>query len=129
MKKLTAILLAVLLIVFNLGINVSATDAGNNTVIVDNVTVIFENDSSFSDDEKQAIAQFLVNNTDIQTYGLLCSIFGHDNTTEIAVTITHCVNSTAPRCLEECWQVTTCSRCNETESTRISYSYINCCSE
>ena len=99
-------------------------------ITIDNIDVIFDNDSSLSTEEKQTIAEYLVNGTtNVQTYGLICNVFGHKNSTEYVTTITHCAYSTAPRCLDEQWEIVTCSRCNNTETTRIAFSLVDCCPE
>lgn len=105
-----------------------AIEPTSYVVTIDNVSVIFSTNSNLTENEKHLIAEHLIyGESDIQTYGLLCNLFGHKNTTEIVTTITHCVNSTVPRCLEEYWEIQICSRCDNVESTVIDYNYINCC--
>ena len=99
-----------------------------NTITINNVDIIFDDNSILETEEKQLVAEHLVNGkNNTQTYGLICNVFGHKNTTEYVTTITHCAYSTAPRCLEEEWEIITCSRCGNTETTRLSFFMINCC--
>lgn len=125
-------ILMLMTIVLSMGIcfPTFAIESDCNVIIINNVEVIFDSGSSLSNEEKQNIAEYLTNgNSDVQPYGLICNIFGHKNTTEYVITITHCVNSSIPRCLEECWEVITCSRCGNTETVRLDYNYIDCCPE
>ena len=111
-------------------INILATDTHPNIITLGNIDVVFATDSNFTENEKQFIANhILYGDTNTETYGLICNLFGHKTTTEVVVTTTHKVNDTRPRCLEECWEVTACSRCDYVETTRLSYGYKNCCPE
>lgn len=124
MKKISILIITTALL-FCFCIN---TSADNEIIKLDNVDVIFDATSDLSFEDKQIIAELLVRgNSDIQTYGLICNIFGHKNTTEYVTTVTHCVNSTVPRCLEETWEIIVCSRCDNTETNRLGHAYINCC--
>lgn len=124
MKRIALILLTAICITcfcFNISAENSATDIAN-------IEVVFDKTSELSYEQKQIITEYFVNEkNEAQTYGLMCNLFGHKNTTEIVTTITHCASSTAPRCLEETWEVTTCSRCDNVETLRIGYAYKNCC--
>lgn len=127
MKKLTAIALTIILILFVL-IPASANEGSSTVFEVNGVTVLFEDNSAFSTEEKQYIAQMLVyGNESISTYGLTCTLFGHKFTEEYVTTITHCVKDTNPRCLKETFKVSTCSRCGYTTSEKINQVYIDCC--
>lgn len=102
----------------------------SNVVSLDDIDVIFDENSAWTFNEMQAIAKHLVYGTEnAQAYGLVCNIFGHKNTTEYVTTITHSAYTTAPRCLEEQWELTVCSRCDNTESRRIAFTLIFCCPE
>lgn len=127
MKKILALSLALVLLA-SLCVSVSAETAENHIVHLEGVDVIFEETSSLSAEAKQRVAEQLVyGESSVTTYGLMCTLFGHKTTTEIVTTISHRVNATSPRCLEETWQVVTCSRCDYTESTCIASSMIDCC--
>ena len=130
MKKQTTLLLLVFALTISFCLHISAEGLDNNTIIIDNVHVIFSRNSALTDVEKQFIANHIVyGSSNAQTYGLICNLFGHKNTTEYVTTITHGINSTVPRCLEEEWKLIICSRCENVEETRLGYSYINCCPE
>ncbi len=127
MKRVLLPILA-LLCMLNFCLHASASEDSLQVVTIHNVDIIFEENSTLSDEEKQTIALLLISEeSGSQTYGLICNVFGHKNSTEIVTTITHCVNDANPRCLQERWEVVTCSRCGNTETTRIAYSLISCC--
>ena len=88
-------------------------------------------DASFSADKHEVIAQRLLSlaEDEVQTYGLMCTLFGHKfETSEISV-ITHKVYQYAPRCKDEAYDVSICTRCDYQEQTLITTSYIDCCHE
>ena len=129
MKKLISILLVSVLMVSTC-ISVSADEIAGNTYNIDNVTVIFDQNSQFSNEKQEAIANLLVNpEYGVATAGIICNLFGHKNTSETVVTITHCYNVESPRCLQEFFTVTTCSRCDESTVERTGFNYITCCPE
>ena len=111
-------------------VGVSADEATGNRYTVDGVTVVFDADSQFSVEQQEAIANLLVHpEYGTSTAGLMCTLFGHKNTSETAITITHKYNVESPRCLQENFVVTSCSRCGESTVERVSYKYISCCPE
>ncbi len=128
MKKLLSMILVIVMCV-TLCIGASASGASENVIVIDNVEVIFDSTSTLSTVEKQAIAAYLVcGDSDVQTYNLMCTLFGHQNTTEYVTTITHCAQEQSPRCLRKIWEVNTCTRCDSSvESTVIGKQYIDCC--
>lgn len=127
MKKVLLPILA-LFCILSFCLHASASEDVLHVITINNVDIIFEEDSTLSDEAKQSIALLLTKEESCtQTYGLICNVFGHKNSTEIVTTITHCVNDANPRCLQERWEIVTCSRCGNTETTRIAYSLINCC--
>ncbi len=129
MKKFVSILLVTVLMI-SASISVSADEMSGNTYNIDNVTVIFDENSQFSNEKQEAIANLLVNpEYGVATAGILCNLLGHKNTTETVVTITHCYNVESPRCMQEIFAVTTCSRCDESTVERLGYSFITCCPE
>lgn len=129
MKKATLIFLVIMLTI-GATIGVSADSNTGNTYQIDNVTVIFDEGSQLSAEQQENIAQLLVNpEYGVTQANLICNIFGHKNTTEGVSTITHKVLAESPRCLEEFFTITTCSRCNESTVERTGYRYISCCPE
>lgn len=129
MKKILVVLLAIVL-TFGATLGVSADDVIGNTYQIENVTVIFDTDSQFSSEQQEIIAELLVNpEYGVSQANLICNIFGHKNTSETVITITHKAKANSPRCLQENFTVTTCSRCNESTVERNSLFYITCCPE
>ena len=132
MKKSKVILIVIIVVMLMVSatLSASADNTVGNTYQVDNVTVIFDVDSQLSSGQQEAIADLLVNpEYGVAQANLICNIFGHKNTSETVVTITHKVLAESPRCLQENFTVTTCSRCNESTVERNSYAYISCCPE
>ena len=124
------ILLSVVVLVIGSMLGVSAYEPVVNTYQIDGVTVIFDADSQLSEEQQEMIAQLLVNSEyGVSQANLICNIFGHKNTQEGVTTITHKVLAESPRCLQENFIITTCSRCNESTVERVSYAYISCCPE
>lgn len=129
MKKILVILLTIVL-TFGATLGVSADDIIGNTYQIENVTVIFDTDSQLSNEQQEIIADLLVNpEYGVSQANLICNIFGHKNTSETVITITHKAKTNSPRCLQENFTVTTCSRCNESTVERNSLFYITCCPE
>ena len=129
MKKITIILIVIIL-TFSATLSVSADETIGNTYKIENVTVIFEVDSQLTNEQQEMIAQLLVNpEYGVSQANLICNIFGHKNTLEGVTTITHCASATAPRCFQENFTITTCSRCDESTVERNSFAYIFCCPE
>ena len=129
MKKVFAILLT-LTILTTLSLSVHATTETGNVYEIENVSIIFDSNSTFDSEKQEYIANYLVfPEYGISTAGLMCTLFGHKNTSETVITITHKVVETSPRCLKETFSVTTCSRCDETSTVRTGFSYITCCPE
>ena len=129
MKKLLTTLLATILVLCAC-FSSSANQAVGNVYEIGDKTIIFDEASAFSVEEQQHIAELIVNpENQASTYGLVCTLFGHKNTSETVVSITHCVEPKSPRCLQELFAVTTCSRCDESTVVSTGYSYITCCPE
>ena len=129
MKRIGLIVIVIVLTFFGT-IGVSADQSIGNTYQVENVTVIFDADSQLSVEQQERIAQLLVNSEyGVSQANLICDIFGHKNTQEGVSTITHKAKSNSPRCLQEFFTITTCSRCNESTVERDGMCYISCCPE
>ena len=92
--------------------------------------VIFDENSIFTEEEKQIIEASFLEKDDGNTtepYGVMCTLFGHDYKSETTKVIRHKVYANAPRCVEEWYDTKTCTRCSDTQSTLLSYSRIDCC--
>lgn len=128
MKKINIILVICLSLVI-MTVPASAVEIQGNIYTEQNATVMFDADSSFTLEEQQHITELLVYGEDTTNpYGLSCTLFGHNYESEIVTLINHRVRTTAPRCLEEKYKVSKCSKCGDTQQTLLSASYINCCS-
>ena len=129
MKRIVAIVMFVTLAIFST-LGVSADTSVGNTYQIEDVTVVFDANSQLSVEQQEMIAQLLVNpEYGVSQANLICNIFGHKNTVEGVTTITHKAKANNPRCLQELFTITTCSRCNESTVERNAMSYITCCPE
>ena len=129
MKKIGLITIVIVLLLFST-IGVSAEQTMGNIYQIKDVTIIFDSNSQLSVEQQAKIAQLLANpENGVAPANLICNIFGHKNQTEGVSTITHKVSATSPRCLEEMFTITICSRCDETTVERNAYYYITCCPE
>ena len=124
MKRIISILICSALL---LSLSLSSVSASETTSEENHIEFIFEDD--LSDELKAKIeAHLLGESTNPNARGFLCNIFGHDLVSSSTTQITHKVQPTAPRCLEEIYKVEACEDCDYVKSTLISSDYINCCS-
>lgn len=126
MKKIIRFIFAVSICVCLLatGLTVAAYDVIN----YDNIEVIFKQNSVFSDTEKDIISKsFFEEDKSNETYGLKCILFGHDYKTECVSVIQHKVSESNPRCINEIYETQICEDCSDTQSTLISWEFIECC--
>lgn len=129
MKKIGLIAIVIVLTFFST-IGVSADQAIGNSYQIDNVTVVFDANSQLTPEQEERIVQLLINSEyGVAQANLICNIFGHKNSSEGVSTVTHKVSATDPRCLEEFFTITICSRCDETTVERNGMRYIPCCPE
>ena len=129
MKK-TAVILMFIALTFCATMGVSADSNTEAIYQIDDVTVVFDVNSQLSSEQQELIANLLVHpEYGVEQANLICDIFGHKNTSETVITITHKVFEESPRCFQENFAVTTCSRCNASSVVRTSYAYISCCPE
>lgn len=80
-----------------LAIGITATTT--NHVSEANIEVIFYDNSIFNEYEMNPVINSFQGGEHIQTYGLLCTLFGHDYKMERVFTIEHKVYKAAPSCL------------------------------
>ncbi len=66
--------------------------------------------------------------TESQTRGLMCDLFGHKLQTGNSIETAHQARATAPRCLQNTYYYEICSRCDYNTLTLTNSIYINCCS-
>ena len=131
MKKITCILICVLMLMTSMCIWVSATSENNAySYEIDNTifTVEFE-DNNLSSEEQVVVAEKLIglNNAEMQTYGLGCTLFGHDYKYTTVSVVQHKVNKYVPRCKKQTYDVTYCEDCDYAEETLKAINYIDCC--
>lgn len=130
MKKILTVVIAILFL-FSFSMSVSA-DSVIYVYEIGNTAVIFDENTFFSATERENIAQLIVsrNSNDSISYALLCVISGHDYSQyESVTTITHRADDKAPRCLQERFLISKCSRCEHYKTERTSFCYISCCPE
>lgn len=130
MKKVLVVFLA-FIIALTLPMTIFATNVAGDTYTINGITIVFADNSSFTDQEQSVIAELIANGEEnhlFATYNLMCTLFGHKTTTETIGVIEHCVSATAPRCIETVQDVTMCTRCETViDIYVISSNYIFCC--
>lgn len=130
MKKIISVFLVVTLFTLSATIITSATKNPTVVITTDDAeyTVEFES-TTLSEEQREAIAHNLVFGKDdtVQTYGLMCTLFGHKTEENKVSVITHKVRTSSPRCKREMYAVTICTRCDYQEQELTSTSYIVCC--
>lgn len=131
MKKAISTLIASCIIIMSLCVIATAEGTDNNTYTFEtddaHYTVEF-NDNNLTEQQQMRIAERLVGTDDmVQTYGLGCTLFGHDYKYTSANVITHKYRSTDPRCKKDIYDVKYCEDCDYTEQTLSSTVYIVCC--
>jgi hypothetical protein len=113
----------------------SVASASNETSVyeyeINNVeyTVEFE-DKSVSPEKMEMIAETLLGLRDdsSQTYGLGCTLFGHDWLTKTVFVTEHKVYTTTPRCLRHTYNITYCEDCDKVKEEKlVSSAYVDCC--
>ena len=93
----------------------------------ENITVEFAEDSSFTHDIRQMIADSIVYDIPIaQTYSL-CWLLGHDFYTESVSALYHKKSEYDPRCQYELYDVTKCTNCDYVYAVLSDSRYISCC--
>ena len=93
------------------------------------VTIIFPEETTLTKAEQERITQYLLTGEQPLSRNIICDLLGHNMSlsgTGLKV-ISHRVRSTNPRCLEETYDVYTCSRCSHISSTLIGRSPMSCC--
>lgn len=92
------------------------------------ISVVFCENSLLTKQQKEVVENKLSGreNKSVER-NILCTVLGHNYTSEIISTITHKVNQQAPRCKKIRYLVNICTRCSDTQTEVLSVSYINCC--
>lgn len=128
MKKIIAFILAVITVFSIMSISVYAEEAESTvTVTVGETNFVFDADTSEEFRSKFIAHYFGHDGEGAATYGLTCTLFGHDLESSIITAITHKVRATAPRCLRERYDTEACKRCDYANAVLIDATYIGCC--
>lgn len=131
MKKIISLVMVIVSLFSVMSMSVYAEDTNENTVsvVVNETEFIFDGETSEDFREKAIAVYFEDNNSEAGTYGLTCTLFGHDFEESIVLAIIHKDKATDPRCLEETYKMEACTRCTYARKTLMCASYISCCDE
>ena len=126
-KNLFAILLAITVLSCSIVLPTSAKESTENNI---NVEIIINEEVSA--ETRAKIENFFANGepaTDngVSSYGLTCTLFGHNIKVSSVSAITHKVRASAPRCKKETYDYEECTRCDYEKATLIATEYIYCC--
>lgn len=132
MKKLTKTLALLFALVFAFAPVIHATNSTYN--YYDGNTEVRITHGGLSEEKLLFLAQLLTegeNNADIQTYGIMCTLFGHKLVTTANTVTTHMVYDTYPHCECKSYITDICERnnCNYAETQLISTEKVGCCVE
>ncbi len=128
MKRIFAILLVLTLLACTCALPVSA----KNTTKEESEIEIVINDE-VSEETKAKIERYFANGEPAEddgatTYGLTCTLFGHNIKISSVSAVTHKVRATSPRCLKKTYDYEECTRCDYEKATLVCSEYIGCCS-
>ncbi len=125
-KRIAALIIAISTLICMMVIPANAAEDKTHN----HVEIIIENENVSEETKQKAIA-FYTNGgeeTDgASTYGVTCTLLGHNLETSRVTKITHKAKTTAPRCLKKIYNYSTCTRCDYETSTLVSSTYISCC--
>lgn len=130
MKKIIALIMVVVSLFGVMSVSAGAEGASEDTVTVTVNETMFIFDADTSEDfREKVIAHYFNGENDgaATTYGIMCTAFGHKTESSVVFAVTHKVRDTSPRCRQEIYEVTTCSRCDYLKSEKIDSKYIVCC--
>ena len=130
MKKLTKIFALLLAMVFAFAPAAHATNTmytyrnGNTEVHIMH--------GGLSEEKLLQLGQLLAtgaNNSDMQAYGLMCTLFGHKLVLTVNEVVTHMVFDTYPHCELKHYRTYICERnnCNYAEVELLSVESVGCC--
>ena len=131
MKKFLALILAIASVFSLATFSASAESADENTTVIvrGNVEYIFE--AGVSDDHINSFIESCENehngDEEASTYGITCTLLGHDLETSSIISISHKARATDPRCIRRIYDVSTCTRCDYSTQKLLSTQYISCC--
>ena len=94
--------------------------------------VTFSENSTLSEEEQQTVAEYLVygapEDDGASTYAW-CWLTGHNYKYDTVGVITHKKSAYSPRCLEETYNIETCTKCDHYSQELLTAVYIVCCDE
>lgn len=134
MKKVVAIAVAFAMALSMSVLAVSANGDGVYEYRIGNVTIVFDEGTELTAEQRQSIVNAVVaenNSSAAAPQNLICSVFGHkygDEGYKMTFVI-HEVREEDPRCDEQIRFIRTCSRCDQLTTTVISTEPISCCPE
>ena len=133
MKKIVSVLTCLFILMTAFCAVASAESAGNTYTFENGdtrYTVVFTGGDDLTEEQERIIAEKLVLGSDdgAQTYGLGCTLFGHDYLYKTVTVVEHKVSASAPRCKKYYYDVKYCEDCDYTEETLQKFAYIYCCS-
>lgn len=128
MKRIFAVLLVLTLLTCTFATPVSAKNELNETTEIE----IIINDE-VSEETREKIERYFANGAPAQnngttTYGLTCTLFGHNIKISSVSAVTHKARATSPRCLKQTYDYEECTRCDYEKATLVNKVYIICCS-
>ncbi len=132
MKTLRFLIIPVLCMI--LAVNIAASSSGNGVYeFADkNIVVTFEENSTLTAEEQQIVAERLVygapEDDGASTYAW-CWLTGHDYKYDVVSIIYHEARPESPRCLQDTYDVETCTKCDHLQEELLTRVYILCCPE
>lgn len=123
MKKIIAVILSLSFILGAMSVTVNAADSFD----APHIEYIFEDGVTAEVQQRVVAAIKGEDNTDASTYGLTCTLFGHKLETGTSTEIAHEAKANDPRCLQNTYYYEICTRCDYSELTLLSSTYISCC--
>ena len=132
--KLTKTMLAIIgCIAFSLSFSANEIVESEIYYPEEDITVVFNENSALSSEQKQFISYKIVSgepigNDGVSTYSL-CWLTGHDIINEMVTVIEHKVRVSNPRCDKNSYNVESCNKCDYMEYELISEVYYPCCPE
>ncbi len=131
-KRITAFLV-IIAFLFSFTNSVYATEqiSDNTYVYIDGNIEIEIQYSKLSEEQLTRIVSLFTTtreSTNISSYGLTCTLFGHKITTSLTNVTTHNVYNSYPYCERNQYSVDLCERCDYSNTTLIQTSRVGCCS-
>ncbi len=133
--KTTIKILSFVMICTLLSISVFSTEIATSDVYThreDNLEITVQR-GNLTDEQLHALAISLAEyvkgeeSVQIQPRNVLCSMFGHKYETMEGEVVTHLLYSTSPKCLLQTYDISVCTRCDDTVYDVTHNQRIGCC--